>query len=184
MKTSSEPPSHRHILLIGLMGCGKSTIGRTLSKITGRPLLDTDTVIEEQVGMSIPDIFSRKGEKHFRALETALLRYLDESKESSPCIIATGGGIVVRPANRSLIRRLGFTVWLNAEVSVLLQRTAHANNRPLLQQDDPESVLKKLSAIRSPFYRETAHQKIEVGSQGVNEIAEMILLQSEVHFSA
>ncbi len=182
MKASPEAPIHRHILLIGLMGCGKSTIGRTLSKITGRPLLDTDAVIEEQVGMSIPDIFSRKGEKHFRALETALLRYLDESKEPSPCIIATGGGIVVRPANRSLIRRLGFTVWLDAEVPILLQRTAHANNRPLLQQNDPKNILEKLTAVRSPFYRETAHRKVDVGSLGVNEIAELILRQSEDFF--
>lgn len=184
MKTSSETPIHRHILLIGLMGCGKSTIGKTLSKMTGRPLLDTDSVIEEQVGMGIPDIFSRKGEKHFRALETALLRYLDESKESSPCIIATGGGIVVRPANRSLIRRLGFTVWLHAEVPVLLQRTAHANNRPLLQQDNPENILKNLLSVRSPFYRETAHRKIEVDALGANEIAEIILRQSEDFFGS
>ncbi len=164
-----------HIVLIGLMGCGKSTVGKALGKLTGLPLLDTDAVIEEQVGMSIPEIFRKYGEKRFRSLETALLRYLLEHQAPESCIIATGGGIVVRPANRPLLRRLGFTVWLHAEVPVLLQRTAHTANRPLLQDTDRERRINELSSQRAPFYAETAHWTLEVGHSEVFEIAQRIL---------
>ena len=97
----SPVPCGRSIVLIGLMGCGKSTVGRELSRATGLPFLDTDLLIEEQVGMEIPRIFAERGESHFRALETTLLSYLrDHPSPRSSGIIATGGGIVLHPKNR------------------------------------------------------------------------------------
>lgn len=166
--------SLRHTVLIGLMGCGKSTIGRELSRRTGHALLDTDAVIEEQTGMPIPEIFHLHGEAHFRRLETALLNYLCSEKPAAPYIISTGGGIVVKNENRQLLRNLGFVVWLHAPVSVLVQRTAHACNRPLLDCPDPVQQLTLLQQQRQGAYSETAHCLLDVGELGVREAAEMI----------
>ncbi len=167
-------PLRKHTVLIGLMGCGKSTIGRELSRRTGRALLDTDALIEEQTGLTIPQIFQRHGELHFRRLETALLRYLIEEKPAAPYVISTGGGIIARPVNRPLLRGLGFVVWLHAPVSVLVQRTAHAANRPLLDCPDPEEKLALLLREREPFYREAAHWTLDVTKPGIREAAELV----------
>lgn len=171
---SGSPTPLRHTVLIGLMGCGKSTVGRELSRRTGHALLDTDAVIEEQTGMPIPEIFNLYGETHFRRLETALLRYLCDEKPAAPYIISTGGGIVMRAENRKLLRQLGFVAWLHAPVSVLAQRTAHAGNRPLLDCPDPEQKLALLMQQRLPAYNETAHCLIDVGELGIRDAAEMV----------
>lgn len=154
----------RPIILIGLMGCGKTTVGKELSKKTGMPLLDMDSVIEEQIGKPIADIFRDEGEAHFRALETALLRYLESEEGSLFCrnsIISTGGGVVIREENREILRRLGFTVWLSVDVNILISRTMRNNNRPLLRRPDREEVLNQLLEQRSPLYEETAHLKLD-----------------------
>lgn len=166
------------IILIGLMGCGKSTIGRELSKQTGMPLLDTDLVIEEQIGKSIPDIFAEFGEARFRALETALLRYLADrhaSPEHRNCIISTGGGIVLKPENRTILRSLGFVVWLNVDVPALLARTARANNRPLLQNADRAATLSSLLLRRRPLYEVTAHMRLNTTDTDIPTIVREIL---------
>lgn len=172
----------RPIILIGLMGCGKSTIGKALSMRTGMPLLDTDAVIEEQVGKSIPDIFAEKGEAHFRNLETALLRYLAEHPAPAPPIISTGGGIIVRPENRKLLHGMGMVVWLNVSVGTLLMRTAHGTNRPLLQTDDRAATLRRLLEQRRPFYAETAHLQMDSGRLDVNTAAHHICMVAERFF--
>ncbi len=153
----------RPIILIGLMGCGKTTVGRELSKLLGMPFLDMDAVIEEQIGKSIPAIFQDEGEAHFRALETALLRYLlqEEGRTSSPPIISTGGGVVLREENRSILRQLGFCVWLNVEVPTLIARTARSNNRPLLANTNRRVTLERLSAQRSPLYAQASHLQLD-----------------------
>lgn len=143
------------IILIGLMGCGKTTVGKALSVLTGMPLLDTDAIIEEHSGRSIADIFQSFGEAHFRSMETALLRYLKQ--HPTPAIISTGGGIVVRAENRKLLHRLGFTVWLDVEVPALLARLARSTTRPLLNRPDRQEVLERLEAERRPLYAETAN---------------------------
>ncbi len=151
------------IILIGLMGCGKTTVGRELSRMLGMPLLDMDAVIEEQIGKSIPAIFHDEGEAHFRALETALLRYLlqDEGFGAGAPIISTGGGVVLREENRAILRQLGFCVWLDVEVPTLIARTARSNNRPLLANVNRRTILEKLSAERNPLYAETAHLHLD-----------------------
>ncbi len=165
-------PSTRPIILIGLMGCGKTTVGRELSKMLGMPLLDMDAVIEEQIGRPIPSIFQEEGEAHFRALETALLRYLltEDGFPAGIPIISTGGGVVLREENRAILRRLGFCVWLNVEVPTLLQRTARSNNRPLLNNTNRRSVLEALSAQRSPLYAETAHLQVDSTQMDINTV--------------
>ncbi len=174
----------RPIILIGLMGCGKTTVGKALSKRTGMPLLDTDAIIEEQIGCPIPEIFAEKGEAHFRALETALLRYLLYNPTPSPSIISTGGGIVVRQENRQLLRKLGFTVWLNVSINALLTRTAKSTNRPLLQNTDRRAVFTRLDAERRPFYKEAAHLWLEASCMDVNSVAVRVCEEAERFFAA
>lgn len=172
------------IVLIGLMGCGKSTVGRELSRRTGLPFLDMDAVIEEQVGMSIPDIFREKGEAHFRLLETTLLRYIEQQVLTGQGghIISTGGGVVLRPENREILRRLGLTVWLNVDLPNLLARTARAQNRPLLQVDDREAVLKALIAERSPLYTQASHLRINSSGMKAQEVVNTILRHAQKFF--
>ena len=174
----------RPIILVGLMGCGKTTVGKALSKRTGMPLLDTDAIIEEQIGKPIPEIFAEQGESHFRALETALLRYLLYNPTPSPSIISTGGGIVVRPENRELLRKLGFTVWLNVSINALLTRTAKSTNRPLLQNTDRRAVFERLDSERRAFYKEAAHCWLEASRLDVNSVAVRVCEEAERFFAA
>lgn len=174
----------RPIILIGLMGCGKTTVGKALSKRTGMPLLDTDAIIEEQIGKTIPEIFAEQGEAHFRALETALLRYLLYNPTPSPAIISTGGGIVVRPENRDLLRKLGFTVWLNVSINALLLRTAKSTNRPLLLNADRRAVFTRLDSERRAFYKEAAHLWLEASYLDVNSAAVRVCEEAEKFFGA
>ncbi len=164
------------IVLIGLMGCGKTTVGRELSKLFGRPFLDMDAVIEEQIGKSIPEIFRDEGEGHFRALETALLRYLtsDEGRGTAP-IISTGGGVVLREENRRLLRELGFCVWLDVEVPTLIARTSRSNNRPLLAHADRRATLERLSLQRGPLYAATAHLRLDSSRMDIHTVVRHIV---------
>lgn len=131
-----------------------------------------DAVIEEQIGKTISDIFRDEGEPYFRALETALLRYLasKEGEHSRCSVISTGGGVVLKEENRALLRQLGFCVWLDVEVDVLLYRTARANNRPLLQDTDRRAKLEELLEIRRPLYRESAHLVIDSSRMDVPSV--------------
>ncbi len=175
----------RSIILIGLMGCGKTTVGRELSKMLGMPFLDMDAVIEEQIGKSIPAIFHDEGETRFRALETALLRYLlnDESRGGAGApIISTGGGVVLREENRAILRRLGFCVWLNVEVPTLIARTARSNNRPLLASVNRREILEQLSALRSPLYAQTAHLQLDSTRMDINGVVRHIAAASREFF--
>ncbi len=166
----------RPIILIGLMGCGKTTIGKELSRMTGMPLIDMDAIIEEQIGKSIPAIFRDEGEAHFRALETALLRYIEGTvgTEKGSVIISTGGGVVLKPVNRALLRRMGFTVWFNVDVPTLLERTSRSNNRPLLQSPDRCAILEKLHRERSPLYAETAHLRLDSARISVRDTVPLV----------
>lgn len=179
--------NNRPIALVGLMGCGKSTVGKELSRQTGMPLLDMDTVIEEQIGKSIPDIFAESGEAHFRALETALLRYLADRRydsERRPPIISTGGGVVMREENRRLLRELGFVVWLNVDVRTLLQRTARSNHRPLLRNPDPEGTLRRLLAERAPAYAAAAHLSLNCTHTNAFATARRVCKAAARYFAA
>lgn len=173
----------RPIILIGLMGCGKTTIGKLVSKRTGMPLLDMDALIEEQVGKKISQIFAEQGEAHFRALETALLRYLVEHPQTPPPVISTGGGVVLRPENRQLLRSLGFVVWLNVSPHSLMHRNIRAANRPLLQTENPADTLHRLWEERSPLYRETAHRILNTSRTEVGEVCRRVCALAERFFA-
>ncbi len=174
----------RPIILIGLMGCGKTTVGRELSKMLAMPLLDMDAVIEEQIGKPISAIFHDEGEAHFRALETALLRYLEQGAGSSTgaAIISTGGGVVLRPENRAIMQRLGFCVWLNVAVHALMSRTARNNNRPLLAKGNRRATLERLSRERNPLYAEAAHLQLDSTRMDVMTVARHVRRAAEEFF--
>lgn len=147
-----EPPARRHLVLVGLMGAGKSCIGRRLAQRLGRDFVDADSEIEAAAGCSIPEIFERHGEPAFRDGERRVIARLLESE--TPLVIATGGGAYMDPRTRAAIREAGVAVWLRAELELLLRRTARRDNRPLLQRDDPRRVLTRLIEERHPVYAE------------------------------
>lgn len=172
----------KNIVLVGLMGCGKSTIGRKLQTLLGYPLVDTDQMIEEKAGISVAGIFECRGEPFFRELESAVLNEL--SAPGTPRrIIATGGGIVGRKANRKLISQLGYVVWLQAPVEVILQRTGRNRDRPLLQTENPREKIERLLAERSPLYHEIADLELETAGLETEEIACGILESARYHFA-
>ncbi len=175
----------RLIILIGMMGCGKTTVGKELSRLTGIPMLDMDTIIEEQIGKSIPEIFQESGEAHFRALETALLRYVESSPpfSTSSFIISTGGGVVLSPVNRSILRRLGFVVWLDASAEVIVERTSRSNNRPLLRTEDRLQVIQNLADKRRNLYQETAHLRIETSGLDVLPVVNVLYAAASEFFA-
>ncbi len=157
----------RSIVLVGMMGVGKSSIGRRLAARLSIPFTDADGEIEKAAGMSISDIFARNGEAYFRSGEARVIARL---LESGPQVLATGGGAFMNADTRALIKLKGVSIWLNAEFDVLLRRTSkRRNDRPLLQTDDPAETLRALLAAREPTYaladltvqsREVAHDAI------------------------
>ncbi|HSL80745.1 MAG TPA: shikimate kinase, partial [Pseudolabrys sp.] len=133
----------RSIVLIGMMGAGKSSIGRRLASRLGIPFIDADTEIESAAGMTIPEIFEKHGEPYFRAGEARVIaRLLD----NGPQVLATGGGSVMDPQTRALIGQKGISIWLKADIDVLLKRTKRRNDRPLVEK------IKDLLPVREPIY--------------------------------
>lgn len=171
-----------NIVLIGIMGCGKSTVGRELQVRLGYPLVDMDQEIERTAGKPIGAIFAEEGEGHFRDMETRLLRELSAAGDPRR-IVSTGGGVVGREENRRLLRSLGYVVWLDAPLSVILERTGKTRHRPLLQTADPEAKLRELLGKRSPLYQETAHLKLDTAGLDSGEIAAGILECARYFFS-
>jgi shikimate kinase len=139
----------RSIVLVGMMGAGKTSIGRRLAALLRLPLLDADAEIEKAANLTIPEIFEHYGEAHFREGEERVMARL---LASGPAVLATGGGAFVSEATRALCRTSGVTVWLKADVPVLLERVRKKGNRPLLDHPDPEAVLRRLLAEREPIY--------------------------------
>lgn len=168
------------IILIGIMGSGKTTVGREISRNLGLPLIDTDAMIETRTGTTISDIFATRGEDHFRDLETELLR--DLASRNAAQIIATGGGIVIRPENRELLRKLGYVVWINADIDVLFDRVARYSHRPLLHTPNPKKTLQDLLELRSPWYQESAHLTIDTSNLTIQETVVGIVESARVFF--
>ena len=156
----------RSVVLVGMMGAGKSTIGRRLSARLGLPFLDADTEIETAAGMSIPDIFETHGEAHFRDGEARVIaRLLD----GGPVVLATGGGAFMREETRSRIRSRAVSIWLKADADVIMRRVKRRADRPLLQTADPAATVGRLIEEREPVYqhadltiwsRDVPHEKI------------------------
>src|SRR6267378_6394527 len=140
----------RSLVLVGMMGAGKSTIGRRLSVRLRLPFLDADIEIEAAAGMSIPDIFETHGEPHFRDGEARVIaRLLD----NGPAVIATGGGAFMREETRNLIRDKAVSIWLKADVDVIMKRIKRRADRPLLQTEDPTATVSRLLEVREPVYQ-------------------------------
>ena len=161
-------PRRRNIILIGLMGSGKSSVGRIVASKLGFQFLDTDQIIIESAGKTIPQIFESEGEAAFRLRESAALRSL---LHREGCVIATGGGIVTQPRNLPLLHHLGFTVWLEADIATLARRTASSHDRPLLQNEDPKAKLRKLLDARHPLYKQAADLRIQTDELSQDETA-------------
>ena len=162
----------RNILIIGLMGTGKSSLARILSRKTGALLVDTDLRIEKELGMPISAVFAQHGEAFFRDSETKLLTL---QTKMNGCIISTGGGMVIKEENRKILREMGLVVWLRASVETIFARVSRNKNRPLLHNSDPVGTLRKLAEIREPWYREIAHLEIDTGSTTRSASVETIL---------
>jgi shikimate kinase len=161
-----------HLVLIGMMGAGKTTVGRALATRLGRPFLDSDLAIEAQTGRTVAEIFADEGESAFRSLETqALTEMLDGP---APAVIAAAGGTVLDVANRERMRVRGTVVWLRVAPDVLAERVGDGGHRPLLA-DDPTGTLARLAAEREPLYREAAHETVEVGALSPSDVVDRVL---------
>lgn len=150
----------RTIALIGLMGVGKSTVGRRLARRLGLPFADGDTEIEEAAGMTVSDIFSLYGEEEFRAGEARVMKRL---VEGPPMVLATGGGAVMNPETRALLKEKALTVWMRADLQVVAERVRRRDTRPLLRGRDPLETLKRMAEVRYPIYA-FADVTVEVGT--------------------
>ncbi|KGK42864.1 shikimate kinase [Nitrincola sp. A-D6] len=156
------------------MGAGKSTIGRLLSHELNYTFIDSDRVIEERSGANIPWIFDVEGEQGFRDREATVI---DELTQLSNCVLATGGGVVMRPENRSNLQSRGLVVYLQTSIEQQLERTAKDRNRPLLQTDNPEAVLRKLLDQRDPLYKSCADIIIRTDRRHPRAVIQEILRQ-------
>lgn len=142
---------NRPVVLVGLMGVGKSTVGRKLAAMLGRDFVDADDAIVEAAQRSIPEIFETFGEAHFRDGERRVIaRLIDEGHG----VIATGGGAFVDPQTRAGVLEKGIAVWIDCDIDTLVERTSRRANRPLLKQGNPREILARLAAERAPFYAE------------------------------
>ena len=165
------------IILIGLPGSGKSSVGKQLARRLAVPFLDSDHCLEQRLGCSIRDYFARAGEHAFRELEE---RMLDELSASHSGILSTGGGSVLRASNRQRLRARGQVVYLHASPDEVYRRLRHDTSRPLLQVPDPLGRLRELYAERDPLYRETAHFTVETGRHSMPTLVNMVLMQLEL----
>lgn len=164
----------RSLVLVGMMGAGKTTIGRRLASRIGLPFTDVDSEIEKAAGQSVADIFAQYGEEHFRAGEQRVfLRLLEEG----PRVLASGGGAFMSDVIRDHIARHGISIWLKADFDILYKRVRRRSHRPLLKTSDPEKVLRDLITARDPIYAKsniTAHSRDVPHDQVVSEIIDAI----------
>jgi|SRR6266566_198583 len=162
----------KSIVLIGMMGAGKSCVGRCLQRRTKLALIDTDDIVASKFGISIPKIFSKYGEQRFREAETQTLNELAPAK---PIIIVTGGGIVLRAKNADFLKRLGVIVWLDGTEETLFERASLARTRPLLQGENPREAFARTLQARLPLYAKIAHIRVDTSVLTDEEVALAIL---------
>ena len=162
----------RHLVLVGMMGAGKTTVGRIVAARLGRPFLDSDELVEVETGRTVREIFETDGEAAFRRLEREVLERSLASP--TPAVIAAAGGTVLDAANRAAMRGGAHVVWLRSDPAVLAGRVGGADHRPLLATD-PEGVLRSMAADRAPRYREVADDVVDVDVLTAAEAAERVL---------
>ncbi len=175
-----ETLGKRSIVLVGMMGSGKSSIGRRLAAALELPFNDADTAIEQAAGMTIEDIFRVHGEPYFREGEERVIRRLLEAGSQ---VLATGGGAVLSDRTRQQIAKHGVSIWLKAPVDLLFQRVSRRDNRPLLKTADPRGVLARLLTERTPFYS-AADLTVESREAPHESVVEEIIAHISVHLAA
>jgi shikimate kinase len=161
-----------NVYLVGMMGAGKTTLGKALAQKTGLEFIDTDRVVVERTGVPVATIFEFEGEPGFRRREAAVLA---ELAGRSGCVVATGGGAILAEENRRAMRGSGTVIYLRARVESLWERTRHDSARPLLATADPKGTLATLLAERDALYREAAHIVVDTGSQSAASLAARVL---------
>ena len=167
----------RPIVLVGLMGAGKSTVGRRLAKRLGLAFVDSDSAIEDAAGYSAAEVFERFGEADFRDGERRLVARLVEGEVR---VIATGGGAFIDPRTRQILNQRSITIWLDAPIEVLADRTGRRDTRPLLRTSDPAATLGRLADERRPFYAE-AHIHVRSGTGAHGDVVESIIEALSTH---
>jgi len=170
-----------NVYLVGMMGAGKTTLGKALARKTGREFVDTDRVLVERTGVPVATIFEIEGEEGFRRRESAVIA---ELASRSGCIVATGGGAVLSEENRRLMRGSGTVVYLRARLDNLWERTRHDASRPLLATPDPRATLGSLLERRDPVYRDAAHVVVETSSQNGAALVKRVLAALRQHEEA
>ena len=166
----------RSIVLIGMMGAGKSAVGCCLQRRTGLVLLDTDEIVSSKFGMSIPEIFAKHGENKFREAEAKAVRAMAIPKKT---IIVTGGGIVLQQENVELLRRMGVIVWLDGNEDTLFARASRERNRPLLQTKNPRKTFSQIFDTRRSLYADIADVRVDTSVLTDEEISVAILSKLE-----
>jgi shikimate kinase len=170
----------RSVILVGMMGSGKSSIGRRLATALDLPFVDADAEIEAAAGMTIEDMFRDHGEPYFREGEERVIRRI---LQNGPQILSTGGGAVISAQTRAAIAQSGLSIWLDAPVDLLLQRVSRRDNRPLLKTDDPRAVLERLIGERGRYYAE-AELRYESRDAPHETVVEEILALLSSHLAA
>ena len=166
------------IALIGMPGCGKSTIGRQLARVRQLPFLDSDHEIERFLGCSIREYFDREGEPAFRDVEERVIRETLSAPQAR--IVATGGGSVLRPANRDVMKSSATVVYLHTQPEDLARRLSRDTQRPLLQVADPRQRLRDLYAVRDPIYREVADIVVDTAHKSATMLVNLISMQLDM----
>jgi shikimate kinase len=166
----------KHLVLIGMMGSGKTTVGEVVAERLGRPFLDSDREIERRTGHTVAELFAQNGEAAFRTLETEVLH--EALTSTQPTVVAAAGGSVLDPANRRAMREHGIVVWLRADPELLADRVAGGTHRPLLE-DDASGTLARLAAEREPIYREVAQRVIDVDDLTVDRVVDLVVASHE-----
>lgn len=161
----------RNIVLIGMPGAGKTTVGKALARLLDLAFVDSDKELVMRTGVPVTTIFEIEGEHGFRARESALLV---ELLEQTGLVLATGGGAILQPENRTVLRANATVVYLRASLDALWERTRRDTARPLLRTPDPRRTLADLLALRDPLYRETAHVMFDTGRQSASKLAQQI----------
>ena len=166
-----------NLILIGYMGCGKSSVGKKIAEAAGLNFLDTDALIEEKEGCSISQIFATRGEAYFRVLETQCIQELLEEKQKgngSLQLISVGGGLPVREENRTLLKQLGVVIYLKATEETIYQRLKGDTTRPLLQGENQIQKIKDMMAQRESKYMDAANYVVAVDEKTIDEVVEEI----------
>ena len=161
----------RHVVLVGMMGTGKTTVGTIVARRLGRPFVDSDAQVMARTGRTVAEIWEAEGEDVFRRLEAEVLAAALAAEE--PAVVAAAGGVVKDPENRRRMRDAGTVVWLRADPATLVPRVRRGLHRPLVRED-PLGVLTRLDEERAGLYREVAHEVVDVEGRGASEIAELI----------